>query len=150
MSPGETFTLSTSVTLSSLDRIRSFLDESLERLGVGHEALGDIKLAVDEAVTNIVLHGYDGDGGPLEIEVIPRGSDLVVTIRDEAKPFDDASQAQPRLDTPLESRPFGGMGLFLIRKMTDEALFSERPGRGNELRLVKNGVVGDQASVGGD
>ena len=42
------------------------------------------------------------------------------------------------------------MGLFLIRKMTDEALFSERPGRGNELRLVKNGVVGDQASVGGD
>jgi hypothetical protein len=45
------------------------------------------------------------------------------------------------LDTALKDRPFGGMGIFLIRKMTDEAEFLPRSGGGNEIRLVKRGAV---------
>ncbi len=70
------------------------------------------------------------------------GNDVVVRIRDRAKPFDSAHVEQPHLDQALEDRPFGGMGLFLIRKMADESEFSSLPGGGNELRIVKRNAIG--------
>ena len=62
-------------------------------------------------------------------------------IRDRALTFDPANVTTPQLDTALKDRPFGGMGIYLIRKMTDEAEFLPLPGGGNEIRLIKRGVI---------
>ncbi len=64
-----------------------------------------------------------------------------VKMKDRAAPLSGESGPKPMLDTPLQERPYGGMGLYLIRKVTDKAEFSYLPGRGNQLRLVKNGVI---------
>ena len=69
------------------------------------------------------------------------GDTVFIRIRDYAESFDPSQVKAPQLDVELKDRPFGGMGIFLIRKMTDEAEFLPLPGGGNEIRLVKHGAI---------
>jgi len=135
------FDLSVAASLDSLQEVRSFIDRAGASLGVTEQVLGDLRLAVDEAVTNVVLHGYRNAGGDVELHMHADGDDVVIRILDRAGRFDPNRVKAPSLDTPLQDRPAGGMGIFLIRQMTDQAEFLPRPGGGNELRLVKRGAI---------
>jgi len=137
----QAFDLSVEASLDKLQDVRSFIDRAGTCLGVGERVLGDLKLAVDEAVTNVVLHGYAKPGGVVEVRMHADGSDIVIRILDRASRFDPDAVEAPHLDTPLKDRPAGGMGIFLIRQMTDRAEFLPRAGGGNELRLVKCGAI---------
>ncbi len=97
-------------------------------------------LAVDEAATNIVMHGYKGHGDPasavVEVEVVYRAPVLSVFLRDQAQPFDPT--ATPVVDElpPLTERGPGGLGIFLIRKTMDEFRYRRTPDGWNELELA--------------
>jgi anti-sigma regulatory factor (Ser/Thr protein kinase) len=132
----QVFEASIEADLDNLKQARSFIESSGKALGVKSDTLGDLCLVVDEAVTNIILHGYDGREGNVDLQMEQDGDAVVITIRDTAKSFDAADVETPHLETSLREREFGGMGVFLIRKLTDEAEFRTLPG-GNELRLVK-------------
>lgn len=135
------FEFSVDAELENLKRVRSFIQESGIALGIDADTLGDLCLVVDEAVTNIVLHGYNGSKGSVDLVVRDDGGDLVVTIRDTAPAFGAQDVETPHLDEPLAERKFGGMGVYLIHKLTDEAEFRVLPGGGNELYLRKRGVT---------
>jgi len=135
------FDLSVKASLENLQEIRSYIDRAGASLGVNESALDDLRLAVDEAVTNVVIHGYEETDGIVEIHMQADGDTVVIRIRDRAATFDPSQVKAPQLDTALKDRPFGGMGIFLIRKMTDEAEFLPLPGGGNEIRLVKRGAI---------
>jgi serine/threonine-protein kinase RsbW len=132
------FEFSIEADLENLKEVRSFILKSGNTLGVKNDTLGDLCLVVDEAVTNIVLHGYDGREGTVDVQMERDGDSVVISIRDTAESFDAAEVETPHLETSLREREFGGMGVFLIRKLTDEAEFRALPGQGNELRLVKH------------
>jgi len=135
------FDLSVNASLENLAEIRSYIDRAATRLGVSESALGDLRLVVDEAVTNVIQYGYADSEGVVEIHMHAEEDAVVLSIRDRARRFDPAQVEAPQLHTALKDRPFGGMGIFLIREMTDEAIFLPRPGGGNELRLVKRGAI---------
>jgi len=135
------FDLSVKASLENLQEIRSYIDKVGASLGICESALEDLRLAVDEAVTNVVIHGYGDLEGNVDIHMEANGDSVIITIRDRAKNFDPSHVGVPRLDTALKDRPLGGMGIFLIRKMTDEAEFKPLPGGGNEIRMVKRGVI---------
>ena len=137
------FSLAVEATLENLKTVRSFINEAGQSLHIDEETLGEMCLVVDEAVTNVIVHGYDGQPGPIEIEVSADQDNLVIQIRDQAKPFDAGDVEAPHLDESLAERAYGGMGVYLIRKLTDESEFRPLPGRGNELRLVRRAVVGN-------
>lgn len=127
--------------LDNLKKVRSFISEAGNSLGANQDSVGDMCLVVDEAVTNVILHGYDCNEGTVKIGVKSEGDALVITIRDQAKTFNPDEVEAPHLKESLLKRDFGGMGVFLINKLTDEAEFRQLPGGGNELRLVKKGVI---------
>lgn len=131
------FELSLIADLDKLGEVRAFIKRAGTALGASEEIVSDLCLVVDEAVTNIVLHGYDGAGGPVELQVERDGDDLVVLLRDRAAAFDGHGVQAPKLDEALSERKFGGMGVYLIRQLTDRSEFQPRAGGGNELRLVK-------------
>ncbi|MGB7450661.1 MAG: ATP-binding protein [Lysobacterales bacterium] len=135
------FDLSVKARLDKLQEIRSFIGRVGAFLGVNESAMGDLRLAVDEAVTNVIIHGYAQADGIVEIHMQADADAVVIKIRDRAANFDPSQVAAPQLHTALKDRPLGGMGIFLIRKMTDEAEFLPLPGGGNEIRLVKRGVI---------
>jgi len=144
MTPDEGFDLRVEARLENLHEVRDYIERTGRRLGARDDVLGDLRLVVDEAVTNIVLHGYQDRGGPIDLHMEKDGDAIVVRIRDRAPAFNAEDVEEPHLDQALEDRPYGGMGIFLIRRMTDEAKFSSLPGGGNELKLVKrNAIVRD-------
>lgn len=137
MTGGDTLEFSLEVGLEQLGDCRAFIDRAGEALGLDRQLLGDLRLVVDEAVTNIVLHGYGGNAGPLEMSLSREANELVIRIRDQAPPFTPDAVVEPALDTALALRKPGGMGIFLMRQMMDQVVFQPQPGGGNELRLVK-------------
>jgi anti-sigma regulatory factor (Ser/Thr protein kinase) len=138
MNPEDSLAMRAEARLDTLQTFRAFVDRAGAQEGLDPAVLADLKLVVDEAITNIVLHGYGGDGGTVELRIDREGSDVVVLIRDQAPPFDPDGVADPELNTALASRQPGGMGIFLMRQMMDQVEFRPLPGEGNELKLVKH------------
>ena len=96
------------------------------------DTLADLKLALTEACSNSVRHAYDGNhGGQVEIVYRLETDRLIVDVLDDGPGF---PEQQPRRDEPDES----GLGLAIIRSVTDELELGERDGRpGARLRFVK-------------
>jgi len=141
LSAEQVFDLSVKARLENLKAVRSYIDRVGAELGVNEQALGDLRLVVDEAVTNVVHYGYEDLEGIVEVHMQRDGDSVVIRIRDQAKTFNPSHIENPRLDTALKDRDLGGMGIYLIKKMTDEAEFLSLPGGGNEIRLVKYGAI---------
>ena len=99
--------------------------------------LYELVLAVEEAVTNIILHGYAGKQGVITILIQPYDGSVEIVLQDDAPPFDPTGVPAPRLDLPLEERPLGGLGVFIMRKHSDEMTYRRTSTGLNELRLVK-------------
>jgi len=126
--------------LERLAEIRRFVKERATTLGVDPDALPDVLLAVDEAATNTIVHGYQGREGFVEIEVGREGDALVIRLRDEAMPFDPTTIPPLDVTLPPEQLVLDGMGIYLMRQATDEMSHRITMEQGNELTLVKRGV----------
>ena len=132
-------TLRVPADLTRLAEVRAFVRAGVLGLGADDEAVADLVQAVDEWVTNVVVHGYREGHGPLEVDLDRDGPAIVVRIRDRGPAFDprDAPPFDPSL--PLERRRPGGMGIHLMRESTDSIEHRLRPGGGNELILRRVG-----------
>lgn len=135
------FSLSVTAELDSLVVIRRFVEDTALALQIKAEVISDMLLAVDEAATNIILHGYQGQPGLIILELKLKGDTLIASLRDDAPPFNPTTVPPPDLTLPLERRPLGGMGIHLMRQLMDEMTHHFLPQGGNELILVKKGVL---------
>lgn len=128
--------LSLSVAPQTLSEVRARFAALMEQLRLGKEFTQHVLIAVEEAVQNIVRHGYRPDEWPgrLDVAVWCEEGSLVVELRDYARPA-ALADIHPRSWNP--DRP-GGLGLRLINAAMDEAHFSHAPdGRGNILLMRK-------------
>jgi serine/threonine-protein kinase RsbW len=130
-------TLRVLAELPNLAVIRRFVEETAMALKVDRDAIDDMIQAVDESATNIIVHGYRGRMGHIEIEVTQEGCALVVRLRDQAPLFDPTQAPPPDLTLPLERRRVGGLGIHLTRQFTDSMTFRTTSEGGNELTLRK-------------
>ena len=130
-------TLRVLAELQNLAVIRRFIEKTAMALKVERDAMDDMIQAVDESATNIIVHGYRGRSGYIEIEVTQEGNVLVVRLRDQAPHFDPTRAPPPDLTLPLERRRFGGLGIHLTRQFTDSIAYRITSEGGNELTLRK-------------
>lgn len=117
--------------------VRSMVISMAERFGFDEVECGHLALAVDEALANVIRHAYMGDdAGRIWITILPIETSTPIfriEIEDEGKPFDIESIVPRDLD---EVRP-GGLGVHLIREVTDRCTFERRSPRGMKLVLEK-------------
>ena len=136
--------------VNRLADVRAFVRERVTALGGSTRTAEDLVQAVDEATCNVMVHGYGGSPGEIDIEASRIGDAIQIRLLDRSTPFDPTAIAQ-RADTavaPTPRRPGGmGVGIELVRTMTDEVRHHVRPGGGNELTLVRS--IDDQPSVEG-
>ena len=128
-------------TVRDLNDIREFLESAILNLGGNDDVAGDLVLAVNEAVTNSLLHGYHEQPGAITIDVEANDGDLWVRLIDDAPPFDPTTVPPPDINRPLEERPLGGLGVHMMRQLTDEITYRAAGDNGNELSFVKRGVL---------
>jgi serine/threonine-protein kinase RsbW len=127
--------------LENLARIRSFVEDTCRRAGLPASACFDLKLAVDEACTNIIAHGYANQvNGSIDLAVDGEAEEVRVTIVDHGRRFDPAAVPPPDLVSGWAERPLGGLGWHLIRQSVDEVDYGPNPGGGNRLALVKRSL----------
>lgn len=121
---------------SNLKKLRAFVQKGAQRAGFGRRGIYAVQLAVDEAASNIIEHGYSGQPGDITCEwrIIPQGLEIVLC--DRGRPFDPSQAPPPDLTSTLQQRQTGGLGIYLIQRMVDE-LHYERTPAGNRLTLVK-------------
>jgi serine/threonine-protein kinase RsbW len=122
---------------SQLAIIRKFVAEATASSQMAPEDIEDLVQAVDEAATNIIVHGYRDSSGTIEIEIINRPKKVMIYLRDHARPFDSTSVPEPDINLPLEKRPIGGLGIHLIRHCVDEFQHHYLQEGGNEITLMK-------------
>jgi serine/threonine-protein kinase RsbW len=135
--------LQVAADVAQLATIRAFVEQQSRALGIDAYDIYDLILAVNEAATNIVAHGYRGQPGTIELELRQRDNAIEITLRDQAPLFDPTRVPTPDLTLPLHKRPLGGMGVHVTRELMDDIHYRVTPDGGNQLTLVKRAVVAD-------
>ena len=123
--------------LNMLVEIRRYVEDAAAGFGADDSILLDVVQAVDELAANIIMHGYRGGPGTIDVEIRREDDSLAICLRDRAPLFDPTGVSDPDLTLPLDQRPLGGMGIYLTRKFMDEVAYRVTPEGGNELTLRK-------------
>jgi serine/threonine-protein kinase RsbW len=129
--------LTISAEVLSLAPMRRFVQTAADELVADPLAASDLIQAIDEAATNIMVHGYQGQPGTIEVAVERAGDLLIVYLRDASPPFDPCSHELPDVTISPLQRPPGGLGIYLMRQFTDEITYRRLGDGRNELRLAK-------------
>lgn len=105
----------------------------------GFESIASAVLtALDEACTNVIKYAYSGNPGLLSISWHKQDNSVVITVKDTGRPFDPASAYPPELESNLEDRTVGGLGIHLMKELMDEISYSCNPDTGNALTMKKS------------
>jgi serine/threonine-protein kinase RsbW len=108
--------------------VRQTLRGLAEAVQLDEVELNDITTAVTEACNNVVSHAYGDRVGELEVEGSLSAGGLEVLVRDRGEGIGAAAQASAEED-------LGGIGLPVIRALTEQVTFSGRDGGGTEVRM---------------
>lgn len=124
--------------LESLPVFRSFIDlYCQEHPGIDDSVRYELKLAVDEASTNIITHGYAGmNPGSIILCLELEPSQVTLTLTDFGHSFEPNQAPLPDLEAGLEDRPMGGFGLFFIYQTMNEVSY-QASNCGNILTFIK-------------
>lgn len=131
----ETLSLKVVPELDQLERIAAAVEDFAERDDWPPDLTFKVNLALDELSVNVVNHG--GGASEIEVSLASDANEVRVEIADDGKPFDPLNEApEPDVGAPLEERPIGGLGVYLVREMMDELHYSREDGK-NRLAMVK-------------
>jgi serine/threonine-protein kinase RsbW len=125
--------------LEKLSEIGEFIVQAAQKAGLDDAGVYAVQLAVDEAATNIIEHGYGGDDrGDIVIGYQILANGIRVTLQDKGIAFDPDLIPEPSFEgkTIADLTP-RGLGIFFMRKMMDEVKFDFSPHVGNKLIMVK-------------
>jgi len=92
-------------------------------------------LAIEEMVTNIVKYGYDDASEHIiRIQITVDSSRVTLVFEDDGHPFDPTQRPSPDIETIVESKQVGGLGIELVRRMCEKMIY-ERVGNLNRITL---------------
>lgn len=132
-----TSTLHIKNDLEQLTQLYAFLDRQAGTYGLGERQSMQIKLALEEVVTNVILYAYPGKKGQdIQIDMSYENRRLTIVITDTGIRFNPLERQEPDLTLPLEERPIGGLGIYLARQLMTEVSYSRSAGK-NRLTMIK-------------
>ena len=117
------------------------LAEWIDSLGIPTELNMPVNLALEEAVSNVMLYAYPGtDDGKVIIEFVhtndEQGENIIFTITDTGIPFDPTQSKEVDVTLSAEERAIGGLGIHLVRQLMDQVVYRREENR-NILTLIK-------------
>lgn len=131
---------------NSLDALSAAL-EDIEAFGASQNWptswLFNTNLAIDELLSNVIKYGYGDatESHEIVIELLRADEALTIILRDDGVAFDPLADAPPPdLDSNVDDRPIGGLGVHLVKTLVDEVRYARVDGQ-NEVTLIQRGVV---------
>lgn len=131
-------------TLDSLGAIAKYVMAAAAAAGLDKKTSYNLRLAVDEIATNIIIYGYQeaATEGVLALHADLDEQSLTISIEDTGVPYDPTQKSAPDdLDKPLEQRQIGGLGIYLAIQGVDKFIY-ERVGDRNRNIFIVNRYAG--------
>jgi serine/threonine-protein kinase RsbW len=128
-------------TLDSLKPIRDYVINATTSAGLNKVLANRLRLAVDEIVTNSIVHGYEEAGieGDIRIEADIEDERLTIVVEDSGPHYDPTQHNMPTeedLTTPLDTRDIGGLGIYLAVNSIDEFRFEHVNNRNRNIFVM--------------
>ena len=123
---------------SAMRQVDGFVAAFVREQGIAADEAARILILLEELMTNLIKYGYPdrAEPGRAEIVLALDGNRLEIEFIDDGCEFDPFAAPPPNLDGALEERPIGGLGLHLLRSLSDEARY-ERRNDNNVIRLSR-------------
>lgn len=135
--PTTPYTLSVQASTEHLAEVRDFVSLHASEFGFSDKEIHDIRLAVDEAFTNIIKHAYKNDSQKtVDIELGYTEQELWVALLDTGNAFDMRKYSQPDIRQRIKNKKRGGVGVYLIKELMDGVRYRTE-GSVNEIRMTK-------------
>jgi serine/threonine-protein kinase RsbW len=126
--------------LAHLSQVRDLISDGVNEGGFPAQFLNRLQIAVDEAVTNIIEHGYAGQprgSAAIDLHVDVTADKFRIEIDDQGATFDPNQMSDIDIQSHVAAGRSGGLGVFLMRKIMDQVDYQYKAGKKNQLVLVK-------------
>lgn len=136
---GEALEKTVPARMEYMDSLIGEVDRFLADQGCDGNLSSKLEIALEEIFTNVASYAYEKEGGELSLNCfVERGTGcLVLQFRDRGKPFNPMDRPDPDLELPLEQRPVGGLGIYMVKQFVDEVEYEYQDGF-NILTLKKD------------
>ena len=123
--------------LSELDTIQAGLSSFLRCHAVPEPVIGDTRLITEEVLANIIAYGYDdGEEHCIQLSAVVNNGLLRLEFKDNGKAFNPLAAPLPDLERPVEDRPIGGLGIYMVRVLAEKTTYT-REAEENVLTVEK-------------
>jgi anti-sigma regulatory factor (Ser/Thr protein kinase) len=123
--------------LAELSRVAESVDEFCATQAIPAGCAFKLSIALEELLTNTISYGYDDEQRhEIAIDITREGEAIVTELSDDARPFDPLNAPPPDLDSAIEDRRVGGLGVHLVKTLMDDVRYVYRDGR-NYITLRK-------------
>ena len=124
-------------TRAGLDGAQSVFGALAERHSLPARFRAEMLVVLDEVLSNVRRHAFgDRKAHDVELDFHLEPGSLTLAVADSGAPFDPLSLRPPDTTAPLAQRRVGGLGVLIVRSLTDTQTYERRDGR-NHLRLTK-------------
>lgn len=132
-----TYTLVVPSDTRQLAQVRNFVTKYARQANVAEEHIDALRLAIDEACTNVIKHAYQGNPGKeVHLAMTIEPTRVIVRIRDHGRPFDRTAYRRPDVRELTRKRKSGGLGVDIIRRLMDKVEYHNQEGA-NEIRFIR-------------
>ncbi len=126
---------------ASLADIADFVQKAAADIGFNATDMFAIETAVDEAVSNIIEHAYEGEGkGDIDCSIETIDNGIRIILEDFGKPFDPSRVPVPDLTADLDDRMEHGLGVYMMCQLLDEVHFDFLEDRNQVVMLKRKSV----------
>ena len=120
-----------------VSKFSAFMKSVMEKMGVETSLARKLRLAVEEAVVNVIDYAYPaGQEGDIEVRMMFDGETLKTVIIDSGVAFDPTAKEKADTSLSIEDRQIGGLGILLVRELMDSINYERAEGQ-NFLTLIK-------------
>lgn len=124
--------------INEIPRVSDLIESVMRGYRFPDEDILDTQLAVEEVVTNVIVHGYGEAGGEILVSLscLADESAMEIRVQDSAGPFNPLTLPEPDVSLGIDDRKIGGLGIFLTRQVMDDIRY-QYEGNKNILILKK-------------
>jgi serine/threonine-protein kinase RsbW/sigma-B regulation protein RsbU (phosphoserine phosphatase) len=131
------FLIELKAELADLEKADQMIAEFAHSKLWPEETLYQIRLVLEEIMINVISHGSIGPDIPqISFRLEQENGIITMEISDNGKAYDPLSAPLPDLDSDLDDRPIGGLGVYLVRQLMDHVSYCRDAGW-NKLTLTK-------------